>query len=219
MPTNLALAAVVFVLAHRVISGSPLRARIVRRTGERGFQAGFSVLSLVLTTWLVWAYLDAGPAQRPDTSATLRALVLVVSLLSCYLIMAGLTTRNPTIAGLGEAARRDDAIHGVIRLTRHPFLVGVALLAGVHLLVLHAASDWIFFGTLMVVALSGIPSIDAKRAKVLGEDWQVFRQATSILPGVAALAGRQRLQWSDIGMLRPTLGVLLFALGGLLHLL
>ena len=65
MPTNLALAALLFVLVHRLISGSRLRAYLVRRTSERVFQAAFSLLSLALTVWLVWAYLAAVPARPP----------------------------------------------------------------------------------------------------------------------------------------------------------
>ena len=61
MPINLALAALVFVLAHRLISGSRVRTHIVRRSGEKAFQAAFSALSLALTGWLAWAYIAAAP--------------------------------------------------------------------------------------------------------------------------------------------------------------
>lgn len=218
MPTNLVIAALVFVLAHRLISGAPaMRAWMVRRLGERPFQAAFSLLSLALTAWLVWSYLAALPPRLVAPPLLLQGIVQGVSLFACYLIMAGLTTKNPTIAGLADAARQADAVHGVIRLTRHPFLVGIVIVAGAHLLVRHALADWVFFGSLAVVALTGMPSIDAKRARVLGPDWDAFRRATSVVPGLAILAGQQTLRWRDIGVMRPALGLLLFALASLVH--
>jgi uncharacterized membrane protein len=217
MPTNLVLAAATFILAHRLIAGSRLRTIIVDRIGERAFQAAFSILSVVMTTWLVWAYLAVAPTAREAPSPIAKAVVIGASALACYLIVAGLTTRNPTIVGLARVAQRADAVHGVIRLTRHPFLIGIVLLSVSHLLVSHAPVDWLFFGTLAFVALIGMRSIDAKRARLLGADWEPFRRATSVVPAAAILAGRQIFRISEIGLLRPVLGVLLFALGSLLH--
>ena len=142
---------------------------------------------------------------------------MALCVVGCYLVVAGLTTGNPTIAGLGGALRDPNAVHGVIRLTRHPFLVGVVIISCAHLLVLHRLSDWLVFGTLGFVALTGMHSIDRKRAAAFGADWDAFQRATSIVPAAAVLSGRQTLRWSDIGGLRPTLGALLFALAFFLH--
>ncbi len=57
--TELALAAAVFVASHVLVSGTPLRDRLVRIIGERPFQAVFSALSLLLFWWLVVAYQGA----------------------------------------------------------------------------------------------------------------------------------------------------------------
>ena len=217
MLLNLTIAAVTFTLAHRAIAGSSLRGAIVLRISERGFKAAFSVLSVILTTWLTWAYIAARPLEPIARTSPQTPIAHVLALVACYLIIAGLTTRNPTITGLGETVRRTDAVHGIIRLTRHPFLIGVAMLSGAHLLVLRTIADWLFFGTLALVALMGIPSIDDKRRRTLGQDWEAFFRDTSVLPGAAILKGRQRLNLHDIGLLRPTLGVILFALAKLLH--
>lgn len=219
MPTNLTLAAVGFVLIHRLIAGSSLRSRIVRRIGERSFQIAFSILSVVMTAWLVTSYLMVAPATIDPQAYGTAIIVKLAGAISLYLIVAGLTTRNPTIVGMAETARRHDAVHGVIRLTRHPFMVGVALLSITHLLVSHTVADWLFFGTLAFVAFSGIQSIDAKRARTLGADWDSFRQATSAVPGIAVLDGRQPLRLREIGLIRPIVAALLFAVSEVMHTL
>jgi len=216
MPVDLICAALAFVLAHRLISGSGLRDRIVRNSGERMFQMGFAALSVCLTTWLTWAYLACATRASTQTSGA-RIVTLLLAALGCYFIVAGLTTRNPTIAGMGAATRERNVIHGVIRLTRHPFLIGILFLSGAHLIVMHRLADWLFFGSLSLVALTGMWSIDRKRARAFGTDWQNFRSATSVLPFAAMIAGKQRLRWFDIGWLRPALAIVIFAIGLFLH--
>lgn len=122
MLLNLALAALVFVLAHRWISGSRLRARIARGTGEKAFQAALSALSLALTVRLVWAYVAAA-TDRLAMGLARTIPVMVLAFLSCHLIVAGLMTR-PTIAGLGGTVRDTDAIHRVIRLSKPNSILG-----------------------------------------------------------------------------------------------
>jgi uncharacterized membrane protein len=216
MPAELICAALAFVLAHRLISGSGLRDRMVRYSGERRFQVGFSILSIGLTTWLTKAYLAVATRVATPTSGA-SVVTLLLAALGCYFVVAGLTTRNPTITGLGAITRERNVVHGVIRLTRHPFLIGILFLSGAHLIVLHGLADWLFFGSLSLVALTGMWSIDRKRARAFGADWQTFRAATSVLPFAAMIAGKQRLRWSDIGWLRPAFAIVAFAIGLHLH--
>ncbi len=217
MLANLVLACVSFLLAHRLVSGLRVRDALVRRLGERRFLKAFSALSVSLTAWLVTAYASVAPEQVDAVHRWVVAPSWVFIAIACYLIMAGLTTRNPTIAGLGESVRAPAPVQGVIRLTRHPFLVGVVVLCAAHLLLRPTLPDLMFFGTLGLVALVGMPSIDAKRRRAFGPAWTAFEQATSVVPGVAVLAGRQSIRLRDIGFLRPALGVLLLATLVALH--
>ena len=72
-------------------------------------------------------------------------------------------------------------------MTRHPFLMGVALWAFLHLVANGDVASVLLFGTLLVVALAGAPSIDAKRRRGVGEQaWNGFASRTSIVPFAAA---------------------------------
>jgi uncharacterized membrane protein len=218
---NLAAAALTFFGLHRIISGSPVRDRLVGLIGETPFRRVFALASLACLIWLWLGFLSAqtspwnGLLFTPN--AALVTLQVPLQLLATLLIVAGVTTRNPTIAGMGPAVSERGIVRGVLRVSRHPFLWGVALFATAHMLVAPNIAAWGFFGTLLVLALTGTLSIDAKRHRALGEDWKAFAAATSNIPFQAIVAGRQCLKYREIGWWRPLLAVTFYALLILAH--
>jgi uncharacterized membrane protein len=213
---NLAAAALTFFALHRVISGSRLRDRIVALIGETAFRRVFALASFACLTWLWLGFQSARASpwnvQLFTPRATLELLQIPLQLLAFLLIVAGITTRNPTTAGMAAMASDRNIVRGTLRITRHPFLWGVALFAAGHMLVSPSLAAWGFFGTLLVLALTGTLSIDAKRHRALGGDWEAFAAATSNVPFQAILAGRQRVEMREIGWWRPLLGVAVYAL-------
>ena len=102
---------------------------------------------------------------------------------------------------------------GIVRVTRHPFLIGVALWAGIHVVNNGDVASLLFFGSLAIVAGAGTVSIDAKRRRVLGGPaWDTFASRTSILPFAAILEGRNTLAARELGWWRPAAGVAAYAL-------
>ncbi|HEY2482005.1 MAG TPA: NnrU family protein, partial [Caulobacteraceae bacterium] len=93
----------------------------------------------------------------------------------------------------------------------HPFLWGVAIWAGGHLLVNGSVAALVLFGSLLLLALFGTTSIDAKRKRALGEAWDAFAARTSNVPFAAILARRQRLDLAEIGWWRIVLAVAIWA--------
>jgi uncharacterized membrane protein len=75
---------------------------------------------------------------------------------------------------VGEEGRVTRPPEGIVRVTRHSFLIGVGLWAVVHLIANGDVASFIFFGALAVTALAGPVSIDAKRRRALGPAWQSF---------------------------------------------
>ena len=115
----------------------------------------------------------------------------------------------------------DRAPGGILRITRHPFLMGVAIWSVVHLVGNGDVASLLFFGALAVVSIAGPPSIDAKRRRALGPAaWDAFASRTSIMPFAAILAGRNTLALRELGAWRPVAGVAAYALilGGHSHL-
>jgi uncharacterized membrane protein len=85
----------------------------------------------------------------------------------------------------------------VLRITRHPFLWGVAIWSGFHLAANGDEASVIFFGTLFVLALAGTFSIDAKRKRKLGAGWDAFASRTSNIPFAAVISGRNELHLGE----------------------
>lgn len=200
--TMLVLAAVAFLALHLVVSGSPLRGRIVARIGEAAFLGLFSLLSAGGIVWLAAAYGLARSA--PDntvwwgvTDAT-RHIQFALQALAFLFIVAGQLSPNPTSLKQEGALSRDDVVKGMLRITRHPFLWGVALFSVGHLVVNGDAASITLFGMLLFLAISGTFSIDAKRRAALGDAWTPFAAATSNIPFAAILTGRQPLRLSEI---------------------
>src|SRR5262245_10865182 len=126
---SLVLAAAFFVGIHVFVSGTSLRGTIVSRIGERAFLGAFSLASLAGIVWLSRAYASAPWVGLWQPPAGLRVVALVLVPLAFVFVVVGLTTPSPTVVG-GEAralADRADPARGILRVTRHPFLWGVAL--------------------------------------------------------------------------------------------
>src|SRR3546814_6031593 len=91
------------------------------------------------------------------------------------------------------------------------------LWAVVHLAALGTLSALLLTGAILVTALVGMPSLDAKYAARYPERWPRFAAATSIVPFVAIAQGRNRLVLREIGWLRPWLAIVLWGVLIALH--
>ena len=212
----LVAAAAVFLFIHLVIAGTPVRDAITGRIGEGPYMGLFSLASLAGLVWLGFAYVAAQRGPDPvwwSATPLTKWLQLVVTFVAFMLIVPGLLTPNPTSVRQEGQLKRPDAVRGVLRVTRHPFLWGVAIWAAGHLMVRGDLASLILFGTLLVLAIFGTASIDGKRRRGLGEAWNAFAAQTSAVPFGAILAGRQSLKIGEIGWWR--LGVAVIVWGAL----
>ena len=219
--TMLIAAAVVFVLIHLLISGTRVRDAITGAIGEGPYMGLFSLASIAALVWLAMAFGGARLSTGNDVIWTVtpetRWIQLFVQLLAMLLIVPGLTTPNPTSVRQEGTLERPDVVHGMLRVTRHPFLWGVAVWAAGHLLVNGDIASLILFGSLLALALFGTVSIDAKRRRRLGKSWDAFAAQTSNIPFAAIAARRQRLDFAEIGWWRIGLAILVWVVLAVAH--
>lgn len=201
---QLVLSCAAFLLLHLWVSGTPLRDRLVARLGEGAYLGLFSLASVAILAWMLFAYGGAraeatGPAWWSVTPLT-RHLQLLLMLFAFLLVVPGVMTRNPGAVGQTGALEDADPVRGVLRITRHPFLWGVGIWSAGHLLVNGDLVSLILFGTTGVLAIGGAASIDAKRRRTHGEAWAAFEAKSSFVPFAAILSGRQALRPGEFAL-------------------
>ncbi len=215
---NLIEAAVVFLAIHLLIAGTPVRDTIVRGIGEKPYMGLFALVSLGVIVWMAMAFKAAGAAPGSASDPFLYDLgrgahdsaILFVAI--AFLIgVPGLLSANPTSVRFKDATPSPDLVKGVLRITRHPFLWGVVLWSLVHLAANGDEASVIFFGTFLVLALSGTISIDAKRRRKLGAAWDGFAAKTSNVPFAAIVSGRNSFSARENFDWRFVAALILFA--------
>jgi uncharacterized membrane protein len=208
---SLIAACAFFVGIHVVISGSPLRGVLVARIGERPYQGLFSLLSLAGMVWLVLAYRHAEGTWLWSPPLALRWAAPIIALVAFAFIVVGLTTPSPTAVGGEARLETAEPAQGILRVTRHPFLWGVALWALLHLALNGNSTALTLFGSFLLLALIGPLLIDAKRKRAFGPSWDRFAAATSNLPFAAIVSGRNSLRLNEIGLWRLVATVIAWA--------
>jgi uncharacterized membrane protein len=206
-------AAAVFLAIHFLVSGTRLRDGIVGAIGEGPYMGLFSLASLGAIFWLVVSYNHAQTGNDPvlyDLGLGVKHLAMPVVLLAFLIGVPGLLTPNPTSVRQEGVATRPDAVKGIVAVTRHPFLWGVVIWAAMHLALNGDEASVILFGTFFVLALLGPLSIDAKRKRKMGADWDGFAARTSNVPFAAVLSGRAKLNWSELLDWRMAVAAVLF---------
>jgi uncharacterized membrane protein len=202
--TMLIAATAAFLVTH-FVSSTPLRGVLVKAMGEWPYRGLYSAVALVTLLWMSWAYADA---PRELLWSGPRWLPLAVMPFAFVLVACGYW-RNPTMVGADRLLKSDDPARGMIRITRHPIMWGVMLWAGAHAIARGDAKSLVFFGAFLLLAAVGTLSMDAR--KKANPDWPRFAAATSHVPFVAILQGRNRVVWTEIGWLRPLIGLAAFA--------
>jgi len=216
---SLLLASAFFLLIHFGISGTRMRDMLVARLGEKPYRGIFALASIVGLVWMSTAYARA-PTVELWGQLGPRPAAFAVMLVAFLFAVIGLATPSPTRVGMeSKLAQGPDIVRGMVRITRHPFLWGVALWGVVHLIVNGDLASLIFFGSLTLLALAGTASIDAKRRRSFGEQWDQFARVTSNVPFAAVATGRNQLAPAlrEIGIVRILIAVAAFALLLVLH--
>jgi uncharacterized membrane protein len=200
--TMLIAAAAVFLLMHLLIAGTRVRDSITGMIGEGPYMGLFSLASLAALVWFGVAF--AAARTSPDNTVfwtitqPARHAAMGLVLIAFLFMIPGLLTNSPTRVAGGKVVESASAATGMIRITRHPFLWGVVIWAGAHLIANGRLADLILFGTLLLLGLFGPPSIDGKRMRALGDRYAAFKAQTSNIPFAAILQGRQTFNLGEI---------------------
>ena len=214
---ELVLAAIFLLASHLGIASSGLRPWLFQRLGTRLYLVAYSLLALVAFAWLISAYNRADFVLLWSPSPWQAWLPLIIMPIALLLLVGGLTTPNPTVAGKAFVDKKIDPPKGMLRITRHPTMWAFALWALSHLIANGDLASLVLFGTIAALALIGTVLIDARYKDRLNDIWQSFSEQTSNLPFAAIIKGRQAFDVSEIGWWRVALALGLYVVLLLIH--
>jgi uncharacterized membrane protein len=185
---------VAFAGSHLVLSSLPVRTRLVAAMGERVFQGLYSLVVLGLFIPLVATYFThkhAGAVLWSIPSVPPVRWIMYAGVAVAFVLVVGSqVTPSPANLVPGEARPR-----GVLHITRHPFVMGTALWALIHLVANGTATAVAFFGGFVVFGLVGARHQDARKIASNVPGYREFCAATPFLPftGKETLRGLREL--------------------------
>lgn len=191
--TQLILAAIFFIILHVGVSGTVVRDRVIEKMGEKAYRGAFSLFSLLGIFWLAHAYKVSDYIETWGQLAWFKPIAVFLMLVAFLFVVLGVTTPNPTSVGGEKLLMADAPAQGIQRVTRHPVLWGFVLWAVTHSIANGDMASLLFFGSFAIVSLIGMRSIDVKRKKSCGQQWEHHADTTSIIPFLAIKEGRNRL--------------------------
>ncbi|AWZ18881.1 NnrU family protein [Roseovarius sp. TM1035] len=192
-----------FFLSHSVPVRPKVKAWLVERLGPRGFTLGYSLLSLGVLAWVIGAAGRAPFVPLWDWAPWQGYVTLGVMLAVCIILALAIGRPNPFSFGGANNARFDPERPGIVRVTRHPMLVALALWALGHLLANGDLAHVILFGSFAGFAILGAVLIDRRKRRIMGAEWLRLDHARR-RAGMAPQSG-------GVALVRGILGLFLYA--------
>jgi uncharacterized membrane protein len=205
--TSIVLLWIAFTATHLGLASVRVEPRLRGALGTTPFVGLYSAVALALFVPLVSIYFGnrhAGPwLWTVELGPVLRALLYLGMTLGMILAVGSLLRPSPASLVPGGTAE----VRGVYRVTRHPLVLGLAIVWALHLVPNASTADVAFFGGFLLFSLAGAWHQDARKLRAGGETFRAFHAATSFLPFGRGLGGL-----ADLPPLVIALGVLV-ALG------
>lgn len=187
------IALLLFFASHALPTRPMMRAALTRAVGELGFLIVYSLLSLVMLSWLIMA------ADRAPYVALWRFenwqpwVPNIVMPACCALLGLGIGATNPLSFGGARVERFDAERPGIAGIARHPILWASTLWALSHLAPNGDLAHVILFGLFAAFSAFGMVAIDDRRRQQFGEkQWLRLARRTSAWPFQAIIQGRWR---------------------------
>lgn len=191
-----------FAIAHSGLAA--LRSRGEKLVGARLYRVFFALVSIPFATVLIIYFInhryDGAQLWNLQGVSGMQTLVWVLSAISFLFLYPA------TFNLLEIAAIQKPAVHlyetGIIRITRHPQMVGQVVWCIAHTLWLGTSFMVVTSAGLILHHLFGVWHGDRRLQQRYGESFETLKSRTSVFPFLAILQGRQTLQLKEF--LRPS---------------
>jgi uncharacterized membrane protein len=170
--TECAAAWGLFLISHALPIRPPLRPWLVDRLGQTGFRIAYSALSVVALGWLIEATARAPFVVLWNWAPWQPVFPQVGMALALALIALAVGRPNPfSFGGWNDPAYNPDR-PGILRLTRHPILMALAIWAGTHIVPNGDLAHVLLFGGFAIFALLGMKTVDRRKQQAHPATWQ-----------------------------------------------
>lgn len=192
---------IAFTATHLGLASTRVEPGLRRRLGDAGFLGLYSVVALAFFVPLVWIYFSNRHAGSwlwvVSVGPVLRAFLYLGITFGLILVVGSLVKPSPAAVVPGEAR----AV-GVYRITRHPLVLGLAVVWALHLVPNGSSADIAFFGGFLVFSLLAAWHQDRRKLAGGSPEFRRFYEETSFLPfsGRGSLRGVSEIPpWVMVG--------------------
>jgi uncharacterized membrane protein len=192
--TQIALLWAAFTATHLGLASVRVEPKLRAKLGNAGFLGLYSAVALAIFVPLVWLYLGNRHAGTwlwsVSVGAPLRAALYAGMTLGLVLTLGALLKPSPAAVAPGKAE-----VAGIYRVTRHPLVLGLALVWALHLIPNASSADLAFFGGFVAFSLAGASHQDARKLAAPPPGFREFHTATAFFPftGAGALRGLREI--------------------------
>lgn len=187
--TQIALLWLAFIATHLGLASVRVEPRLRARLGDVPFLGLYSLVALAIFVPLMWLYFGnrhAGPwLWTIPVGPLLRVALYAAMALATVLAVGALIRPSPAAVAPGKAE-----VVGIYRITRHPLVLGLALVWALHLIPNTSSADVAFFGGFLAFSLAGAWHQDARKLHAPPPGFAAFHAATPFLPFTRAGALR-----------------------------
>ncbi len=195
----IAMWAVLFLASHLVISSSAVRSALIKAVGAQPYRGIYSLVAVATLGPLIYEFghnKHSGPLLwYLRAVAPIRWFAWLLMLAALVLFVGSFINPNP--GAMGAPGGRTEP-RGILKITRHPGLVGFSLFGIAHMLMNGWAGDVIFFGMFPALGILGGMHQDARKIRDLGDRYREFLAKTSFVPFAALISGR--IRWTSTDM-------------------
>lgn len=200
-----------FAVAHSGLAA--MRPRGEKLMGVRLYRVLFALVSLPLAVVLIVYFFnhryDGWQLWQVQDVAAVKPLVWVLSAISFFFLYPA------TFNLLEIAAVQKPQVHlystGIIRVTRHPQMVGQVIWCIAHTLWIGSTFTLVTSIGLVLHHIFGVWHGDRRLLDRYGAAFETVKANTSVIPFLAIAQGRQTLKWLEL--IRPAYGGVLAFIG------
>lgn len=178
-----ALAWAAFFATHSLPLRPPIRPWLQARLGPRGFTLAYSTLSLAALAWVIGAAGRAPFVPMWNWASWQVQVTLAIMLPVCLIAALAVGRPNPFSFGGARNERFDPKRAGIVRVTRHPLLLALALWASAHVVPNGDLAHVLLFGVFATFAALGGRLVDRRRRRDMGPEWQRLHDQVMVSSG------------------------------------